>query len=387
MAASSSSSCPHVALLMPLATIKGGAEQTLRHLLEERDRTGLDWTVIFFEDGPLAAYCRDQPLDTVVVDPGRLRQPVSFFRCVRRLATLFRERQVDVVCSWMTKAHFYGGLAALWSGHPAIWFQHAFPADVHWMDRLATLIPAEGVLACSHAGAALQKTLWPTRPTEVVHPGVDLDHFDPDRLPPSAELRERFGLPPDAPIVGTVGRLQHWKGMHVFIDAVARLRTDYPDLKGLIVGGPHDLEPNYPAQLRQQIARRDLEDCIVTTGFQPDPAAWMSTFDVFVHAADREPFGLVVLEAMALGRPVVASDTAGPTEMITAEETGLFAPFGDATTLARQIRRYLDAPDWAATIGRAARSRAQDFSTARFAEKVGTAIRSLVALPPASASP
>jgi glycosyltransferase involved in cell wall biosynthesis len=360
---------------MPLASLRGGAERTLLHLLDHQAATGLRWTVVFFEDGPLVEAARDRGVDVEILHTGRLRQPVRYLRAVRRLARLFRRRQVDLVLSWMGKAHLYGGPAARWAGRPALWFQHAFPADVHWMDRLATLLPAAGVLACSRAGAALQESLWPHRPTTVVHPGVDLDTFSRERLPARAVLRAERGLPQEGPVVGMVGRLQRWKGMHVFIEAVARLRADFPALRGVIVGGTHEHEPEYPARLRHQIDRLGLEDAILMTGFQSNPAAWMATFDVFVHASDREPFGLVVVEAMGLGLPVVASDTAGPTEVIAAEQTGLFAPFGDDARLADQIRRYLEAPAWAQAIGRAARERALDFTPLHFATRVATAIR------------
>lgn len=364
---------------MPLATLRGGAEQTLLHLLDHHSITPPHWTVFFFEDGPMVDHLRAKGVKVLVINAGRLRNPFQFFRTVRTLARFFRQQKIDLVLSWMGKAHLYGGLAALWARCPAVWFQHAFPTDVRWSDRLVNLIPAQGILACSQAGAAQQEALWPSRPTQVVHPGIDLSRFHAAQRPTRVELRRRLNLPLSAPIIGMVGRLQRWKGMHVFIDAIARLREAHPNVRGVIVGGEHDYEPEYPPRLRQQIDRLGLSDAIIMTGFQSDPAAWMSTFDVFVHASDREPFGLVVIEAMALGLPVVASDTAGPTEVITAEEHGLFAPFGDDAELARQIQRYLEAPDWAAEIGRAAHTRAQDFSAPKFADRVVDALRALSA--------
>jgi glycosyltransferase involved in cell wall biosynthesis len=100
----------------------------------------------------------------------------------------------------------------------------------------------------------------------------------------------------------------------------------------------------------------------------------MQAMDVFVHASDSEPFGIVIIEAMALGKPVVAGDKAGPQEIIHEGEDGLFAPYGDATALAKAIRRYLDDPAFAARVGAAAQKRAQDFSTERYAQKVVDAV-------------
>ena len=352
----------------------------LHHLISHRPSE--EWIVVFLEDGPMVQQFERQGIETRIILSGRLRQVHRFAYTVWQIADLVRDRGAVGIVSWLGKAHLYGGMAALLAGVPAIWYQLALPADIHWMDRLASLIPARGILTCSRAGAHQQQTLWPHRSTRVVYPGVDLDRFDPVALPAKDDLRRRFGLPVNAPIVGMVGRLQRWKGMHVFVDAVARLRTVHPNLRGIIVGGPHEHESDYPSFLRQQIERLGLEDTIIMTGFHSDPAAWMKTFDVFVHASDREPFGLVVIEAMAMGLPVVASDTAGPTEIITAGRNGLFAPFGDDAALARQIGRCLSDPEWAAGLGRAARRRAGDFAAPCFADRVASAVSDLVAPDP-----
>ena len=89
-----------------------------------------------------------------------------------------------------------------------------------------------------------------------------------------------------------------------------------------------------------------------------------------MHTSDREPFGIVVVEAMALGKPVVAGAEGGPCEIITPGVDGLLAPYEDAEALARQVLRYLDDPAFARRVGEAARRRARDFSPEAFAERV-----------------
>ena len=353
---------------MPLAEARGGAEVMIRHLVSFRQAG--EWSVVFLEDGPMVDEFRKLGVDTHVLSAGRLRHIPSFVRAVRAIANIVRERKAQSVLGWMSKGHIYGGLAALLSGVPATWYQLAMPTSVHWIDRLATAIPASCVLTCSEAGALAQRQIWPHRRVRVVHPGVDLADFDPDTVPSSEEARALLDLPQDVPIVGIIGRLQTWKGMHVFIDAIARVHSDYPDLKGVIVGGKHELEPEYPDQLRLKIESYGLADTIILAGFQPNPATWLSAFDVFVHASDHEPFGLVVIEAMAMGLPVVASDTAGPTEVITHGKDGLLASFGRDELLACEIRRYLDNPSWAAEVSQSAQVRAHDFTAARFANRL-----------------
>jgi len=136
-------------------------------------------------------------------------------------------------------------------------------------------------------------------------------------------------------------------------------------------------EPEYPDALRRQIEKRGLSGAIVMKGFQTNVAEWMHAFDVFVHASDREPFGLVVVEAMAMGCPVIATDTAGPTEIVSHGVNGFLASYGDDASLAEHIQRYLENPQLASSMSEAAQVRAQDFSATAFASRVERAVQQL----------
>jgi glycosyltransferase involved in cell wall biosynthesis len=363
------------AILMPLAEQRGGAGQLLRLFLRYLPDDPVNWIPIFFESGPLVEEARTLGFDVQILPTGRLRQPIRYTRAVGQLARLFRQKQVTLVLSWMGKAHLYGGVAARVGGIPAIWFQHGIPQRRAWMDRLITRIPAAGVLACSQAAAEAQRQLRPERSIIVVYPAVDLSAFDPDSLPTPVEARRQLGLPENGPLIGMVGLLQRWKGMHTLIQAMPQILERYPEASAVIVGGRHELEPDYEDELRKLIRRRGLQDRVWLARFQTDIPRWMRAMDVVVHASDREPFGVVVLEAMALGKPVVAGAEGGPREIITEGVDGLLAPYEDVETLARQIRRYLDDPDFARRVGAAARKRARDFQPERFALRIMEALR------------
>jgi glycosyltransferase involved in cell wall biosynthesis len=352
---------------MPIAEQRGGAELSLLDLLRAGRNLEVTLVVVFLEDGPMAAEAAGLGVETRVVAAGRLRQPHRYVAAAFRIARILRRQRADLVCGWMAKAHLYSGPAAMLARVPALWCQLGVPSAHDRLDRIATRIPARGVLPCSRAAAAAQGRLKPGRPTLVVYPGVDLARFDAGRLPERDEARDRLGLPSDRPIAGIVGRLQRWKGMHVLIEAMPRVLERRRDALCLVIGGEHRLEPEYPAFLRRRIAELGLEDHVRLVGFQADVVAWMQAMDVVVHASEEEPFGLVVLEAMALGKPVVASDEAGPTEIITPEVDGLLSPHDDPDALADAILRLFDDHALASRLGVAARSRAQDFSTDSFA--------------------
>jgi glycosyltransferase involved in cell wall biosynthesis len=364
----------HAVLLMPLAEQRGGGELMLWHLLREPAASGVRWIVVFFEDGPMVAQVRAAGAQVHVVPVGRLRQPFSMFRCVKKIAKIVRDEQATLIFSWMPKAHLYGGLVSAITGVPTGWYQLGMPSKMQWLDWLPTVIPARGVLACSKAGAEAQGRMWPSRLPRVVHPGAELDRFDAAKVGSGGELRKKLGLPATGPIIGIVGRLQRWKGIHVLIEAMPRILIGHADAHCVIVGGTHDPEPTYRAYLDSRIQALGLKNQITMAGLQKNVPEWMAAMDVVVHASDREPFGIVIIEAMALGKPVVANDTAGPTEIITNGVDGLLTPFENADALADAVLRYLDHPAFAAQVGAAAWRRAQDFSTARFAHNVTTAL-------------
>jgi glycosyltransferase involved in cell wall biosynthesis len=175
-----------------------------------------------------------------------------------------------------------------------------------------------------------------------------------------------------------VGRLQRWKGMRVFIAAMARVHQSRPDARALIVGGAHETEPQYADELQTQSHALGLADVITFAGFQSNVHEWMQAMDVFVHASDREPFGIVVIEAMALGKPVIAGSAGGPAEIITDGVDGVLMPFGDDESLARAIVAYVDDRAFAARVGAAARIRAAAFDDRTYAANVIAVLRECV---------
>ena len=366
-----------VLVVMPLGTVLGGGELMLRQLLTHGCGQGVEWTVVFLRDGPMVEEMRTMGLAVHVVEAGRFRNVPARLRAIVRVARLAATSRADLVLGWMVAGQLTAGAAALIARVPCVWVQVGTPRP-DWLDRVSTLLPARGVLVLSRAAAAAQARVWPRRRQWLVYPGASLDAFDPSRLLGPSAMRSKLGLSPNGPLIGMVGRLQRWKGMHVFIDAMARVHRSRPDVRAVIVGALHETEPRYPAELQALVGARGLDHVVTFPGFQSNVAEWMQAMDVFVHASDREPFGIVVIEAMALGKPVVAGSGGGPAEIITDGENGLLVPYGDDESLAHAILRYLDDHAFAARVGAAARIRAAVFDDRTYAANVIAALRECV---------
>ncbi|MBD2167169.1 glycosyltransferase family 4 protein [Calothrix membranacea FACHB-236] len=364
-----------VIAVMPLAEQRGGGEMMFWDLMQQGRQAGIEWIAVFLEDGPMVEQVRALGIDTRVIESGRLREVHRMISAVFRIALLAKQERVDAIANWMWITQIYGGLAAIASGVPAVWYQLEVPNAKSWLLQLATLLPARAIITLSKEGKEAQAKIWPYRPTHLVYPGVALDRFEPAVLPSPQEARLKLGLPLHGPLIGIVGRLQRWKGMHTVVDAMPQILQRYPDANCVIVGGKHDLEADYEDSLKAQIADLGLSDRVLMVGLQRNIPEWMQTMDIFIHASDNEPFGIVIIEAMALGKPVVAGDAGGPTEIITDGVNGLLTPYGDADALAIAILRYLDDPEFSATVGVAARQRALDFSTQRYAQNFINTVR------------
>jgi glycosyltransferase involved in cell wall biosynthesis len=329
---------------VPLAERLGGAENMLFTFLRHVDRHRIDPLVVFLERGSFEREVADLGIKTVVLQAGRLRHPWAAARAVVSLARIFRRERPALILNWMAKSQLYAAPAAMLAGihDRVVWWQHGV-SEGHWLDRLATLLPARAVGCSSDAAARAQRRLRPRRATVVVHPGVDNPGL---RSGTAAEVRRRLSIPDQATVLGIVGRLQPWKGQHHFVRALAALRDRGRDVWGLVVGGnAYDLSPGYEEQIHRLAQRLGIDRWILFTGQVDDARPYIEAMDVLINASKPEPFGLVLVEAMALGVPVVAVDAGGPAEIIEPGRSGLLVSHDLPHSLVGALVRLVDDSD------------------------------------------
>lgn len=190
-----------------------------------------------------------------------------------------------------------------------------------------------------------------------VYDGIDCERFAPGG---GAAVRAELGIPPEAPVIGIVGHIQGWKGQDLVVQAMAKLRDRHPDLRCLIVGGVHRQGGEYAERMRRRIADEKLERQVILTGARRDVAACIDAMDVAIHSSTNpEPFGRVLIEAMALGRPLVAPREGGPLEIVVDGETGILVTPRDASALAQGIEKLVANPDLRRRMGEAGRARVE----------------------------
>jgi glycosyltransferase involved in cell wall biosynthesis len=176
-------------------------------------------------------------------------------------------------------------------------------------------------------------------------------------------MRQLLGLPLDAPVIACVARMTRWKAQHTVIDAFARVRARFPDARLVLAGLSGDSAPDGLGSYRDYLDRRvealGLTGSVSFPGFlsQADMPRFYGAIDVLAHPSHEEPFGLVLVEAMASEKPVVAIDGGGVPEIITSGRDGYLVPKEEPEVMADALLRILCDSARAAEIGRAGRRR------------------------------
>jgi glycosyltransferase involved in cell wall biosynthesis len=387
-----------ILITMPWGRRLGGAEAMLQTVLDSAQASGHELELAFFQRGPWPAELREAGFRIEVLEAGRVRDLHRWGATVGRLARIFRRRQPDLILNWSAKTQLYGAPAAVLAGMSdrVVWWQHAIQAR-HWIDRYATALPAIAIGCSSETVARAQAQLSPKRPTFVVAPGTrspgsgsradngasarnggaPASH---EHVCPSGGAPAPLDLPADVPIVGLVGRLEPWKGQDRMLNAQALLRERGHHIHTVMVGGDaYDISPEYARSLPGLIERLGLVDDVTMTGQVPDAGPYIGRMDILVNASDREPFGIVLLEGMARGVPVVAVDSGGPAELVENGRTGVLSRSGEPAALADALESLLASPALRKTLGEAGRERyAEEFTEAAMRERFFERLQSLV---------
>jgi glycosyltransferase involved in cell wall biosynthesis len=363
-----------VLVTVPWGERLGGAEAMLQSILDGAQPAGHDFELVFFEHGPWVDELAGAGFAVEVIPAGRLRQAHRWLATVVGLARLLRRRRPDLILNWSAKAQLYGSPAAVLAGmrDRVVWWQQLIPSGGGWLDRCATVLPAVAVGCYSSAAARAQRELWPSRRTFVVSPGTP--------VPAPSERAAPLELAPDVPVVGLVGRLQPWKGQDRLLQAQALLRERGQAMQAIVVGGDSwGLSPDYAASLPRLAAELGLAGVVTMTGEVPNAGPYVDQMDILVNASDPEPFGIVLLEAMARGVAVVAVDSGGPGEFIDDGRTGVLARSGDPAALADALQVLLGDPELRARVAAAGReSFLRDFTEAALQRRFFASLRELL---------
>jgi glycosyltransferase involved in cell wall biosynthesis len=283
---------------------------------------------------------------------------------VLELVRLMRRERFAVVHTHCSKAGLIARVAARLAGTPVVVHTfHIFAAHqgLSRRRRLLYLVLDRLVRSCAHryvavaprvALEAIENRLAPPGSVSVIPSAIALEDI-PDE--PDLTVRAELGVPHEAPLVGTVGRIVAQKCPLDFVRMAAKVQAARPDARFVMVGDTTLESAGLEAETRAEAARLGVP--VVFTGFREDAPRIAASFDVYVVASLYEGLGRALTEAMASGRPVVATAVNGVPDLVAPGATGLLAEPRDPDSIARAVLWMLDHPEEAAEMGRCGRDR------------------------------
>jgi glycosyltransferase involved in cell wall biosynthesis len=364
----------------------GGSDIALLRLIEQLDRARYLPIVALPVDGPLSEPLRRAGAELHVLpmrqlrtvpSPGyQARYVVSLVPTIRRLCALISDRAIDLV---HTNSLYcpYGAWAARFSLRPHIWHVREIPPQIpvvralygEMVRRLSAV-----VVPMTHACVDGLFGKGPIPDNVVVMPdGIDVRHWNPDIS--GERVRRELGLSATTPVIGFVARLDPWKGVEIFLRAARQVVERVPDAHFLIVGDAPVGFERYRDGMVSLSGSLGLAKRVHFLGWRyrlSDIPEVMAALTVLCHTPVRpEPFGLVAIEAMAVGCPVIAPLAGGPAEIVQEDVTGYLVPPGKTEAFADRICRLIQDPECRARMSFAGREHViRKYSSERFARRL-----------------
>ncbi len=352
----------HVALLTDADVFAG----TERHILDLADALrqmgeAPHVSIVCPQPSPLAE--RAQKSGIAIIPIASSASGILHWPTVRRLKQLLRSGKVDILHAHNGRMALHAALAKTLAGRGQVFATQHFltPSHATQTGFKAKLFHAAhswvagqvtGYIAISKAVAQAMRDRGETDPAKISTVLNGLPDIDPLSLRPAEEVRAEFGLTADVPLIVCAARLEKEKSLDTLIAAIALLHQEAVPLRCLIAG-----EGDEKPLLQNYIDEQNLGHSVQLLGFRDDVRSIIQAADIFVLPSLAEPFGLVILEAMTLCRPIVTTNAGGPPEIIDDDVCGLLVPPADAQALAAALQTLIEKPALRQDMGRNARQR------------------------------
>lgn len=349
---------PHIVLLIPTLD-RSGAEKQFTLLATRLPRDEFDVTAIALtRGGPFEEELSRSGVPVVVIGKRTKFDPFTFLRLRKEL----RRLQPDILHTWLFAANTYGRLCAGVVPRAKIVVSERCvdswkaPWQI-WMDR-RLIKKTDCLVGNSRSVVEFYRGLGvPEEKLACIPNGVDA----PEALPPIDREKRRailaeLDFPPESFVVGYIGRLAKQKRVEDLIWAVETMRQIRPQLRLVIVGDGPERE-----RLENFASDVGVTDCIRFLGHRNDASQWLELFDVFCLASSFEGMSNSLMEAMSVGKPVIASDIPANRELVVQSETGFLPKLADTVGIMQFLRRLIDEPGLTEKLGLAGRQRIQQF--------------------------
>ena len=350
----------------------GGPDKTVLLSAERHDRSRVEVVVVYIRD------VRDREFS--IGDKARAKG-LTFYeieergkfdpRVLRALKEIVLRHDINLVHSHDHKSNLFTFLLRRWLWRRQLslvstahaWVLIGLKGEIYRRLDLSLMRRFDHLIAVSHATKdEMVHAGLPADLVSVIHNGIDTDAWVPNRA--SGSLRDELNLGQAFPVIGYVGRIMPEKDLETWLRAAALVAKKYPQARFVLVGEGKDGATL--GQLEQLAAELGIRDRIYFPGYRSDLLPVYAAFDLFLLTSRREGLPNSILEAMAMGLPVVTADVGGVKELVVDGETGYVLPRGDAEGMARSLTTLVEDGSSRKRMGAAGRTRVErefSFST------------------------
>jgi len=319
----------------------GGLELTTLRLAQAVTERGHFVLIVIPDLSPLQERATAAGLTVVPMEP---RWKYGDVTTAVRLGKSLRKNRIEIVVLLQSKDLHVAALASMISKTTKLVFYQQMDSGYDKRDALHTWVFSKlsqwMSLTSSMRDKVLKFTRMPENNVNVLPLGIDLSQFDPAKYR-KTEARRFFKLPGKKKLIGVLGRLDPQKGQEVFLRACSALVNRHPNIHLVVAGDETAGEPGYKHHLEELCETLHIEDRVSFLPFTDDVPRLMAALDILVLPSFSETYGLVLIEAMAMKCPVVATNAGGVPEIIENGKTGLLVPPHDVDTLAGAIHALL----------------------------------------------
>ena len=376
----------------------GGAETSLLTFLRKIDRKQFDVTVILPDSGPFSRELHEIGIRVKVIHLPRglillkrghalkaflviLFYLFSLQIFLLKLCAYLRKNRFDFILTNSGKAHLYGSLAALFCSIPIIWRFHDVlspedfsPLLIRGFIFLGNRLPRKVLAVSKTARDYLLKNGLKSDKVEVIFSGIDKEKLEGKNA--FEGFREEWHLQNGVKLVGCMGRIIPQKGQKSFLLAIPKVIDQYPETFFLLIGDLYPGEGEYKEELLGIVKKMGMEDKVKFTGFRREIGDAIRSLDIVVFpSVAPESFGLAILEAMVLGKPVIASNLEGVRELIEDGVTGFLTEPGSPEQIADRIIDLLGNKDLYDRIRKKALEQASRFPVENYVASMERAFR------------
>jgi glycosyltransferase involved in cell wall biosynthesis len=345
--------------------LKGGGQLSVWNLVTRLNKDRFRLFFICPSEGSFADMLREAGIDVEIVIFPSLKKinPFAIISTIVKIKRIINEKKIDIVHSNGPRMSLVSGIAAKLAKIAVVWHERTLVEKGMWdSDRFFSFL-ADRIICNSEAiRQRFLKNGKIHRKIITIINGVDTALFNPSV--DGSYIRREFDIKDSEIVIGMASRIDPTKGQLYLIQAAAALTHCHPNLKFLISGGVFGQRfIDYKNSLDELIVQENLQDKIIFTDIRNDMLQIMAAINILVLASDAEGCGRVLFEAMASGKPVVATNTGGTPEIVLDKETGLLVPPKDSKSLTEAISVLLSDSKLAEDMGKKARKRVEEYFT------------------------